>query len=60
MSPTIVKSRIADAAVPESYRVSRRSALRHFLLVGSAAVLVGTRASADTAKPQSDAVFIRS
>lgn len=59
MSRKVLKSRITGVAVPESYGVSRRGALHRLLLVGSAALLVGTKASADTAKVQSDALVYK-
>ena len=63
MASMISKYRIPDvAATTQSYAVTRRSFLRHMLLVGSALPLgavVGEKAFADAAKAQSYAVIYK-
>lgn len=60
MSPKILKSRSADAAtVPASYGVTRRSALRSFLLAGSAGVFVREKAFAGASKARADAIVCK-
>jgi len=63
MTPRILKYRISDvAAIPQSCAITRRSALRRMLLVGSAvplAALAGEKAFADTSQAQSKAVVYK-
>jgi autoinducer 2-degrading protein len=60
MSLKTLKSCIVDVvAVPSSYAVTRRRALRYLLSIGSAAVFAGKKAQARASKAQSDAVVYK-